>query len=118
MSGPPSGIPGSPIASPSQYPVAPPANNYSPQQPGPSRSHQFDGAGIIQRRGGSAEPTACAADPSGRVLAYLQAEPGVNLDAYVGRAMGLYGQRSHRPDLNGDVLTVRGAVPVRLKQQQ
>ncbi len=117
--GAPSENPEEPVASPSQYPVAPPAGSFPPPQSGPShRTSQFDGAGIIQRAVGSPPggPQHVLLTPNGRVLAYLQATPGVNLDAYVGRAMGLHGQRTHRPDLQGELLIVNDAVPVRLKQ--
>jgi hypothetical protein len=52
--------------------------------------------------------------PNGRILAYLYPDRGVNLDAYVGRAMGVVGPRSFRPELRADVIIVRGVMPVRL----
>jgi hypothetical protein len=54
--------------------------------------------------------------PNGRVLAYLQAAPGVNLDQFVGQSMGLIGPRVFHPQLNADVLTVQRLAPVRLKR--
>jgi hypothetical protein len=55
--------------------------------------------------------------PNGRILAYLQAaDRAVNLDAYVGRQMGIMGYRAYRPDLQADLIVVRGMVPVRLVQ--
>jgi hypothetical protein len=89
-----------------------------PAPAGDAAKPQFDGAGIIQRSATAApgQPQHVLLTPNGRVLAYLQGEPGVNLDTYVGQSMGLFGQRSHHPDLSADMLTVRGASPVRLKQ--
>jgi hypothetical protein len=55
--------------------------------------------------------------PNGRILAYLQADRGVNLDAFVGRAMGILGSRAYHPELQTDLIVVRGMIPVRLVQQ-
>lgn len=114
-----------------QAPVAPPPaapqpglNAAPPQRAGPSAPPQtspgnkpkFDGAGIIQRiRGGrpGAPPHALIA-PDGRILAYLRAVQGINLDRYLGQAMGVYGDRSHHPALQTDYIVVRGMTPVRL----
>jgi hypothetical protein len=54
--------------------------------------------------------------PNGRILAYLQGDRGVNLDAFVGRSMGIMGTRAYQPDLQTDLIVVRGMVPVRLAQ--
>jgi len=118
QSGIPQPIPGQPpvtIGSPQPIPGA-----TGPPPGAPRGPHQFDGAGIVQRAASTAPggPQHVLLTPNGRILAYLQAEPGVNLDSYVGRPMGLYGERTHRPDLQAEVLSVRGAVPVRLKQPQ
>jgi hypothetical protein len=82
------------------------------QQPSP----QFDGAGIIKRvrqiRPGL--PQYAIVAPDGRFLAYLQPVRGLPMERYVGRSMGIYGQRSRRPDLRGDYIVVRAMQPVRL----
>jgi|GEM_PF-1348682 len=85
----------------------------TPVNPAPPK---FDGAGIIQR---SATTQANGAThvllaPNGRVLTYLQAGSGINLDAYLGRSMGLTGPRSFRHELNADFMIVRRLTPVRL----
>ena len=54
--------------------------------------------------------------PNGRVLAYLYAGGGYNLDAYVGQPMGIFGPRSFRPELQTDLIVVRSMMPVRLMQ--
>jgi len=81
-----------------------------PQQP------RFDGAGIIQRstspRGGARHILLA---PNGRVLAYLQGAPGINLDQFLGQSLGLFGPRQFRRDLNTDFMVVRQLVPVRLR---
>jgi uncharacterized protein YraI len=90
---------------------------YSPQRSIPTRqSPQFDGAGIIKRvrpvRLGL--PRYAIVAPDGRFLAYLAPVRGLPLERYVGRPMGIYGRRTHRPDLRGDYIVVRGMQPVRL----
>jgi hypothetical protein len=93
--------------------------NSTPPASRPATGEQppkFDGAGVVQRTpaalGGM--PQHVLVTPQGRVLAYLQGTPGVNLDQYLGRAMGLWGQRYYRQDLRADFLVVRGLTPVRL----
>ncbi len=86
----------------------------------PSQSAQpvprFDGAGIVQRAAtaGAGTPAYVLITPQGQVLAYLQPVRGLNLEPYVGKAMGLYGQRSYRPELRMDNIVVRSLTPVRL----
>jgi hypothetical protein len=99
-----------PAGNPGVPPLAAP-RQIRPQAPG-----GFDGAGIVQRAvtpvpGG---PQHVLLAPNGRILAYLYPDRGVNLDAYVGRPMGLVGPRAYRPELQADLIVVRGMVPVRL----
>ncbi|MEX0715202.1 MAG: SH3 domain-containing protein [Planctomycetaceae bacterium] len=96
----------------------------SPAEPAPSGRHEvrsrpgFDGAGIVQRVAGSppGRPSHVLLAPDGRLLAYLQAEPGIDLDRHVGREMGLHGERGFRAELGTDLLRVRALAPVRLKR--
>jgi len=85
---------------------------------GPVIPGAFDGAGVIQRAAAASPgmPRHVLLAPSGRVLAYLQAAPGVNLDQFAGQSMGLIGPRAFHPQLNADVLTVQRLAPVRLKR--
>jgi hypothetical protein len=97
-------------ANPAMMPMSPP-RQIRPQGPG-----GLDGAGIIQRAampvpGG---PRHVLLSPDGRILAYLYPDRGVNLDAYVGRPMGIRGPRSFRPELRTDLIIVQGMMPVRL----
>ena len=91
----------------------PPGNPSPPARPGVPR---FDGAGIVQKAAaaGTGTPAYVLVTPQGRVLAYLQPANGLNLEAYVGKAMGIYGQRSFRPELRLDMIVVRSLTPVRL----
>jgi hypothetical protein len=90
-----------------------------PRQVRPPGSPPLDGAGIIQRAAATSPngPRHVLLAPNGRILAYLQADRGVNLDAYVGRQMGIMGARTYRPELQTDLIVVRGIIPVRLVQQ-
>lgn len=97
----------SPAASPS----------LTPSPPVPAAPRSFAGAGIIRR---SASPIRGAPHyvlvaPNGRLLAYLQGAPGVDLTAYVGQSMGVTGQRSYRQELQSELIVVRSLTPVRLK---
>jgi len=117
---PPSGSP--PVPDGSQ--IVPPTSNPSPQPPplpsetqSTSRIPRFDGAGIVQRAATVFPrfPRYVLLAPNGRILAYLEGQPGVNLDLYLGRAMGIIGVRTHRQELQADFISVRRLVPVRLK---
>jgi hypothetical protein len=90
-----------------------------PRQVRPPGSPPLDGAGIVQRAAATFPngPSHVLLAPNGRILAYLQADRGVNLDAYVGRQMGIMGARAYRPELQTDLIVVRGMLPVRLVQQ-
>jgi hypothetical protein len=89
-----------------------------PRQVRPPGSPPLDGAGVIQRAAATSPngPQHVLLAPNGRILAYLQADRGVNLDAFVGRPMGIMGSRAYRPELQADVIVVRGMIPVRLVQ--
>ena len=56
-----------------------------------------------------------ALSPDGRMLTYLQASQGVDLNRYVGRSMGITGKRYHRDDWNADTLIVQTLQPVQLR---
>ncbi len=112
-----------PVELPGVEPIEPkpePTRGQQPQSAPQSRNVQraprFDGAGIVQRAAtaGTGTPAYVLITPQGRVLAYLQPAGGLNLEPYVGKAMGIYGQRSYRPDLRMDAIIVRSLTPVRL----
>lgn len=115
-------LPGLELPSESASPAVPrqpqptpaPAPPRAPQTRGPVP--RFDGAGIVQRAAaaGTGTPAYVLVTPQGRVLAYLQPVQGLNLEPYVGKAMGIYGQRSFRQDLRVDMIIVRSLTPVRL----
>lgn len=86
-------------------------------RPTPAVPTKFDGAGIVQRSspGPGGKPGFVLITPEGKRLAYLQGAPGVDLNAYVGQSMGVIGQRSYRPELQGELIVVRSMTPVRLR---
>ena len=120
----------SPANIPPGFAAAPPSTSRTQQQPAalsPSgippvvqqpafQQPRFDGAGVIQQatsvRGGARHVLVA---PDGRLLAYLQASPGINLDQFLGQSMGLLGPRQFRRDLNADFMVVRQLTPVRLR---
>jgi hypothetical protein len=87
-----------------------------PRQIRPQGPAGLDGAGIIQRAAMPVPngPRHVLLSPEGRILAYLYPDRGLNLDAYVGRPMGIKGPRSFHPELRTDLIIVRGMMPVRL----
>lgn len=106
-----------PTATPSRpsapTPVAP--NVDSPTLSGPPA--KFAGAGVVQRSALSRPglPSHVLLAPDGRVLSYLQAGPGINLDQHIGKSVGITGARSFRPELNADLMIVRGLTAVKLQ---
>ncbi len=78
---------------------------------------ELDGAGIIARlpRPQPGVPPHALVTPDGRLLAYLHADQGVNLDAYLGQSVGVIGKRTHEPQLRSDVIVVQRLTPVRLE---
>ena len=116
-----------PVAGPTSAPSTVPqtAQATTPptmQQPPAERTAQasapaFDGAGIVQKMAKTfpGGPQFVLIAPDGRMLSFLTSSPGVDLNRYVGRAMGIFGQRVHRNDWNADTITVQSLQPVQLK---
>ncbi|MFN0054873.1 MAG: SH3 domain-containing protein [Planctomycetales bacterium] len=80
------------------------------------RSVKYDGAGIVGRAAltGRGAPQYVLLAPSGKVLAYLAAGKGVNLELWLGRSVGVNGQRVPHPTLKADLITVERLTLVRL----
>jgi hypothetical protein len=78
---------------------------------------KFAGAGVVQRSALSQPgiPSHVLLAPDGRVLSYLQAGPGINLDQHIGQSVGITGARGFRRELNADLMIVRGLTPVKLQ---
>jgi hypothetical protein len=92
----------------------------TPSTPTPSESGttpKFDGAGIVKKLAQSfpGGPTYVLISPEGKALTFLQPTPGVDLDRYDGKAMGIIGSRARREDWSSDVITVRSLQPVQLR---
>jgi hypothetical protein len=78
---------------------------------------KFDGAGIIQRSGNplGTVPPYVLMSPSGRLLAFLEPGPGMNLEPYVGQPIGVIGQRGFDARLQTDRIVVRRLQRVQLQ---
>ena len=98
----------------------PPEATASPEVDPQADVSQLDGAGIIARmpRPQPGLPVHALVSPEGRLLAYLQAEQGVNLDAHLGQPMGVIGKRTHEPQLRSDLIVVKRLTPVQLEPAQ
>ncbi len=96
-----------------QNPAQPPTNG-APQGAQPPK---FSGAGIVQKSTIPAPgvPGYVLMSPDGRLLAYLEAAPGVDLSRAQNQALGVIGERAFRDDLKTDVIVVRGYQPVVLR---
>jgi len=84
--------------------------------PGGQVMPKFDGAGIVQRSGnplGTVPPYVLVA-PNGKLLAFLEPGPGANLEPYVGKSMGIIGQRGFDARLQADRIVVRKMQPVQI----
>lgn len=68
----------------------------APRQIRPQVANPLDGAGIVQRAATAVPggPRHVLLAPNGRILAYLYSDNGINLDAYLGRQMGIVGPRT------------------------
>ena len=49
--------------------------------------------------------------PNGRILVYLQEQPGIPLDKFVGQAMGVDGERHRHPELTPPMIVVERLTP-------
>lgn len=104
------GQPGQPVPG-----TAPP--QAATPQPRPMESQRpFDEVGIVQRAAVTipGAPSYVLISANGRILAYLQPEPGHSLNPYVGRQMRVAGPRWHHRALKTDVIVVRTLTPVAL----
>ncbi len=89
----------------------PPSNPSAPSQP-----PAFVGAGIVQRAATAVPngPTHVLLHPGGRILAYLRGNGTVDLDAWLGRSVGVVGDRAFDAALQADVITARQLADVKL----
>lgn len=96
--------------------IAPIPDAPSNTAPGGHVMPKFDGAGIVQRSGnplGTVPPYVLIA-PNGKLLAFLEPGPGANLEPYIGKSMGIIGQRGFDARLQADRIVVRKMQPVQI----
>lgn len=81
-------------------------------------SMRFEGAGIIHRLPNPppGTPRYVIAAPDRRILCYLDSEPAIDLERYLGQSMGLNGPRTYDPRLRADRMRVQKVTPVRLSR--
>jgi hypothetical protein len=97
--------------------VGPGGTGVGPTAPQPSPgSPRFQGAGIVARVRNPVQgmPRYVLVKPSGQLLCYLDPDPGMNLEGYVGKPMGINGPRGFDPGLRADRMRVQQLTPVRL----
>ncbi len=77
---------------------------------------KFQGAGIVHRLPNAQPgmPRYVIAAPDRRILCYLDSEPGIDLDRFVGQSMGLNGPRAYDARLRADRMRVQKLTPVQL----
>ncbi|MDB5339931.1 MAG: hypothetical protein JWN70_5550 [Planctomycetaceae bacterium] len=99
-------------------PAIPTAPNSPGSRPGLPTGSRFSGAGIIHRLPNAppGTPQYVIAAPDRRILCYLDAAPGVNLEQYVGQAMGLTGPRGFDSRIRYDRMQVQSLTPVQLSR--
>lgn len=112
----PSQPPGPGTATPVSNGPKPSAPPVTPRPANPAAVPKFDGAGIVQKRSDEGKPPFAIVAPDGRLLAYLQAPPELDLAPFVNFQMGVTGTRAFDPAVDADVIQVRGLQPVQLRQ--
>lgn len=109
-----------PLAAPDSGTLSEPQTDPAPTADTPAMTTPFIpphsryvGAGIVQRL---PEGGYVLTAPDGRRLARIKGTESVMLDEFVGKAVGLHGQRWYREDLKSDFIEVTGLEPVRLER--
>ena len=84
---------------------------FSVPTPGIGAASRYIGAGIIRRMPGG---RFTLTSPSGKILAQVKGSERVNLDEFVGKQVGLHGQRWYREDIRSDFIEATALEPVRI----
>ncbi len=79
-----------------------------PGQPTPP-GQRYEGAGIVHRLPNAppGTPRYVIAAPDRRILCYLDTDPGIDLEKYLGQSVGLNGPRAYDPRLRADRMRVQ-----------
>lgn len=101
---------------PRTQPSPPMEDEPSPRTGRPVVGSRFEGAGIIYKLQNPppGTPQFVLIAPDRRILCYLESNPTINLDQFVGQSMGLNGKRIYDARLRADRLLVTAMTPVRL----
>jgi hypothetical protein len=81
--------------------------------PGIRPNSRYIGAGIIQRL---PEGGYVLTSPSGQKLAQVKGNESVDLEEFVGKQVGLHGQRWYREDIGSDFIEATGLEPVKINR--
>lgn len=81
-----------------------------------SAASRYVGAGLVQRSSIPKDGSEFVlVSPTGKILAHLSSDGNVNLEEYVGKAVGLHGKRSYNTEIKSDTIEVSGLEPVRIR---
>lgn len=80
----------------------------------PKPDDRFDGVGRLTRvvAQGSGSPRYALVEPDGQVRCYVSPAPGVNLQYYVGREVGVNGVRGYIPDQRAHHVMAKHVTPI------
>ena len=79
------------------------------------RNNKYIGAGFLQRSASAEQKDFLLMSPTGKVLARVTPDDGVNLDEFIGKSVGLQGKRWFDPTIKSDRIEVSGLEPVRIR---
>ncbi len=80
----------------------------------PADLERFDGVGRLTRVQSArlGAPRYALLDEQGNVRAYVSPAPGVNVQSYLGRQVGIYGAREYLAEQNAEHLTAKHIAPL------
>ncbi|QDT39166.1 hypothetical protein [Stratiformator vulcanicus] len=86
---------------------------------GKSRPRRFDAVGRIERSSGSdpQTPEFVLVGPDGKAVSYLKDQPGIDLERFIGKAMGVDGKRFSNPQFPIPMIAVERLTPVAMKSR-
>ena len=117
----PTPVPVAPAPAPHRNGVLPasatmPQPQVPPQPRARSQPQKFDAVGVIARANDPQPglPRHVLVAANGQILVYLQEQPGIALDRFLGQAMGVDGVRQQHSESTTWLIVVRQLTPVRL----
>ena len=82
--------------------------------PLPARSQTFDVTGVLKRVGSRRReaPRFALVDPTGDITSFITPSPGVNLQPFIGKQIGVYGTRGYMPEYRRAHITAARVTPL------